>query len=1197
MEGMEVRRSSREKAPVDYKSVKINYDFEFQEPTAKHHGRRKQRQRTTQPGPVPTTDAEDVNLAAILQAKEECQLTWGEPAPDRPDIRAATRHRVKGFYKSVTLMEEAGAADGTTDNAGPANPPQLGLAANESSSGVSRVPVTYNVGDSVIAGWVRNDCTLDDLTVYRIYALFEDNQGVPYAVPQWFYFWEDIINAVGEPGAPDAAFRDRRQVSCQAEHALDGSNLVLRNLDDNLNCVLDILRPCTVRHYQHIPDLQAFEALPDHYWCRYMFDSSRLRWQELPAGDLPAPPATPARPAGRHRSRKGEAASQRQKLRWQQQQQQHEQAGTGQGQGPGPAAKAVGVPAALGRPEEPAAAGRTGRGGSHGVGGSRAAEPAVPAEPAGPRQAEQPTMMDFFAGLGTVGYAGQLSGFKVVMGVEKDPDAASAFCANLPGVRNPEMSQGELLERVKRGDPSVPAPGTVDYAHFSPPCQSLSSRNKWRCYPRFARELVPLLQEMLEVIRVMQFKYITIEEVPQFQITRLPLEERGSMGGKRGRPRREEGEEGLESGYEAEAGPEVEAEEEEEEGVEGEEEAVEAAAASAGGSVLVRPWLHVVPALLSMGYQVEQCFGQSAHYGVPQDRIRLMVMAARCGLPLPRPPPPRYHWPFDHIRLLPHDPCLMALPAVGGAGWKAISISSEGMDLPPAVTVWEAIGDLPPLLERSEKAAGSWPGSEPDEEEGAAGPSTSLQEQGRLQKLGRECCPYPHPPPHPPSRYAEYMRRGADSNLWHHRLAAGQRGAAPVDPDRLFPTICTQYHLGIQNGRRAPNQHPLEPRWFSIAERKRAQSMPDSIKLLGTIAEQGRQVGNAVPFLFAKALTDAIYETAAGRPALNPVPNLKGYCNASQPGLDAEEQQQQEQGQLVLSHAHQQEGQQQQLQQQEQRQQQQLMARLPAGGSTGQLQPQTAERDNKRPKLSSSPALPREELLQLHQRNERSVGGHTSYQQPGACPSPLPVKALPGCEKLEVLESQACAEAGLGRLPAGRAPGNAGSPPAADLVLPAAMAGAAAAAAAAAAAEPTGTAHAHPEAGRQQESRLAGNTCPDGAEVDRKPTPVEEHKARVWQALQASVKAESQLGPATAQQQQQQAQEQGVIEIVDLVDDSDGQAAAGAASVPGCEDVPEHPVGQAPKDAASPARAPNPSGAVSSGFSSFVVDLTRDHNE
>ena len=42
------------------------------------------------------------------------------------------------------------------------------------------------------------------------------------------------------------------------------------------------------------------------------------------------------------------------------------------------------------------------------------------------------------------------------MGVEKDPDAASAFCANLPGVRNPEMSQGELLERVQRGDPSVP---------------------------------------------------------------------------------------------------------------------------------------------------------------------------------------------------------------------------------------------------------------------------------------------------------------------------------------------------------------------------------------------------------------------------------------------------------------------------------------------------------------------------------------------------------------------------------------------------------------------------------------------------------------------------------------------------------------------------------------------------------------------
>ena len=62
------------------------------------------------------------------------------------------------------------------------------------------------------------------------------------------------------------------------------------------------------------------------------------------------------------------------------------------------------------------------------------------------------------------------------------------------------------------------------------------------------------------------------------------------------------------------------------------------------------------------------------------------------------------------------------------------------------------------------------------------------------------------------------MRRGADINLWYHRLATGQRGAAPVDPDRLFPTICTQYHSGIQNGRRAPNQHPFEPRYAELQQ-------------------------------------------------------------------------------------------------------------------------------------------------------------------------------------------------------------------------------------------------------------------------------------------------------------------------------------------------------------------------------------------
>jgi hypothetical protein len=43
-----------------------------------------------------------------------------------------------------------------------------------------------------------------------------------------------------------------------------------------------------------------------------------------------------------------------------------------------------------------------------------------------------------------------------VCGVESNAAAASAFCANLPGVPDPEATLERFLERVKRREPGVP---------------------------------------------------------------------------------------------------------------------------------------------------------------------------------------------------------------------------------------------------------------------------------------------------------------------------------------------------------------------------------------------------------------------------------------------------------------------------------------------------------------------------------------------------------------------------------------------------------------------------------------------------------------------------------------------------------------------------------------------------------------------
>ena len=52
--------------------------------------------------------------------------------------------------------------------------------------------------------------------------------------------------------------------------------------------------------------------------------------------------------------------------------------------------------------------------------------------------------------------------------------------------------------------------------------------------------------------------------------------------------------------------------------------------------------------------------------------------------------------------------------------------------------------------------------------------------------------------------------------------------------------------------------HPLEPRPFTIRENARCQSFPDEWQFCGSIGSQYKQIGNAVPPLFAEALAKYI---------------------------------------------------------------------------------------------------------------------------------------------------------------------------------------------------------------------------------------------------------------------------------------------------------------------------------------------------
>lgn len=55
--------------------------------------------------------------------------------------------------------------------------------------------------------------------------------------------------------------------------------------------------------------------------------------------------------------------------------------------------------------------------------------------------------------------------------------------------------------------------------------------------------------------------------------------------------------------------------------------------------------------------------------------------------------------------------------------------------------------------------------------------------------------------------------------------------------------------------------HPVETRPFTIRENARCQSFPDEWLFIGSIAEQYKQIGNAVPVLLAYEIGKEIKKT------------------------------------------------------------------------------------------------------------------------------------------------------------------------------------------------------------------------------------------------------------------------------------------------------------------------------------------------
>lgn len=258
-----------------------------------------------------------------------------------------------------------------------------------------------------------------------------------------------------------------------------------------------------------------------------------------------------------------------------------------------------------------------------------------------------------------------------------------------------------------------------------------------------------------------------------------------------------------------------------------------------------RVFRQILRVFTQLGYEVSAKILFAAHYGVPQERWRLILLGSRFG-EIAHPKPSHFARGRANFR--------------GGSTLTFQLADADRATLAPAVTVREAISDLPRLVM-----------GEGDEEVAYVAPAASAYALAMRNPSGFT---YNHYAAKLSKQNAERMRYVRPGGSWrdipHELLPAGMQRARKSDhtkrygrlhPDTLAGTVLTKCdpHWGTVF-------LPDQDRALTVREAARFQSFPDHYRFLGSRVSQYEQVGNAVPVLMAKAIAESIREHLSNAP-------------------------------------------------------------------------------------------------------------------------------------------------------------------------------------------------------------------------------------------------------------------------------------------------------------------------------------------
>ena len=238
-----------------------------------------------------------------------------------------------------------------------------------------------------------------------------------------------------------------------------------------------------------------------------------------------------------------------------------------------------------------------------------------------------------------------------------------------------------------------------------------------------------------------------------------------------------------------------------------------------------------------LGYHVTHKILFAAHYGVPQERWRLILLGSRLS-PIEPPAPTHFATGRANFR---------------GGRTMTFQLTEEDREvLLPAVTVGEAIGDLP-RLEMGEGAE-------------VVGYTSEARSAYATEMRNPEGVTFNHFGARLAKQNIERMKYVKPGGSWrdipHKLLPKGMQRARKSDHTKRYGRLRNDGLAGTVMTKCDPHWGtvflPDQERSLSVREAARFQSFPDTYRFLGPRVSQYEQVGNAVPVLMARAIAEQI---------------------------------------------------------------------------------------------------------------------------------------------------------------------------------------------------------------------------------------------------------------------------------------------------------------------------------------------------